>query len=96
MGNVLKRNTKQQQQQHQQQHKSKTSKQQQQQQRLQFKNKNFTNLNLTESELNKTNSGKSIILNELPNYISLFDYDKATKDDMTIRKNDQLIVIDKT
>lgn len=85
MGNVLKRNSKQ----HQQQLKSITSKQ-----RLQYKNINFTKLNSIESSLNANN--KSIILNELPNYIALFDYDKATKDDMTIRKNDQLIVIDKT
>jgi hypothetical protein len=32
---------------------------------------------------------------EKPNYIALFDYDKATKDDMTIKKNDPLFVIDK-
>lgn len=31
-----------------------------------------------------------------PNYIALFDYESATKDDMTIKKNDQLIVIDKS
>jgi hypothetical protein len=30
-----------------------------------------------------------------PNFIALFDYDKATKDDMTIKKNDPLFVIDK-
>lgn len=33
---------------------------------------------------------------EKPNYIALFDYESATKDDMTIKKNDQLIVIDKS
>jgi B lymphoid tyrosine kinase len=30
------------------------------------------------------------------NYIVLFDYEKATKDDITIRKNDYLFVIDKS
>ncbi len=33
---------------------------------------------------------------EKPNYIALFDYESATKDDMTIKKNDHLIVIDKS
>ena len=33
---------------------------------------------------------------EKPNYIALFDYESATKDDMTIKKNDQLIVMDKS
>ena len=31
-----------------------------------------------------------------PNYVALFDYESATKDDMTIKKNDQLVVIDKS
>ena len=35
-------------------------------------------------------------LHEKPNYIALFDYESATKDDMTIKKNDQLIVMDKS
>jgi hypothetical protein len=35
-------------------------------------------------------------LMEKPNYIALFDYESATKDDMTIKKNDQLIVMDKS
>ena len=30
------------------------------------------------------------------NFIALFDYEKATKDDMTIKKNDLLFVIDKS
>lgn len=34
--------------------------------------------------------------NEKPNYVALFDYESATKDDMTIKKNDHLIVIDKS
>lgn len=33
--------------------------------------------------------------NEKPNYVALFDYDQATTDDMTIKKNDPLIVINK-
>ena len=33
---------------------------------------------------------------ETANYIALFDYDKATKDDMTIRKNDPLLVTDQS
>jgi hypothetical protein len=33
---------------------------------------------------------------EIANYIVLFDYEKATKDDITIRKNDYLFVIDKS
>jgi hypothetical protein len=32
---------------------------------------------------------------EKPNYVALFDYESATKDDMTIKKDDQLLVIDK-
>lgn len=41
-----------------------------------------------------TSNAATII--EKPNYIALFDYESATKDDMTIKKNDQLIVIDKS
>ena len=41
-------------------------------------------------------SNASSALVEKPNYIALFDYESATKDDMTIKKNDQLIVIDKS
>lgn len=33
---------------------------------------------------------------EAANFIALFDYDKATKDDMTIRKNDSLFVTDQS
>jgi hypothetical protein len=32
---------------------------------------------------------------EKPNYIALFDYEQATTDDMTIKKNDPLIVMNK-
>ena len=34
-------------------------------------------------------SNAHMIISEKPNYIALFDYESATKDDMTIKKNDQ-------
>lgn len=40
--------------------------------------------------------GTEMTTNEKPNYIALFDYEQATTDDMTIRKNDPLIVINKS
>lgn len=50
------------------------------------------------NNMNNTNSLISQQQAQLdkPNYIALFDYESATKDDMTIKKNDQLIVIDKS
>lgn len=65
----------------------------------------FSN-NTNSSKLNNSNmnNGGLIVTNglvvngltEKPNYIALFDYESATKDDMTIKKNDQLIVMDKS
>ena len=42
-------------------------------------------------ELNNSNKPE-----EKGNYIVMFDYEKATKDDITIKKNDYLFVIDKS
>lgn len=41
-------------------------------------------------------ASNAALVAEKPNYIALFDYESATKDDMTIKKSDQLIVIDKS
>lgn len=60
---------------------------------------NTTNAN-TSNNNNNTNiqndQGQNNLNLEKPNYIALFDYESATKDDMTIKKNDQLIVMDKS
>ncbi|RNA05883.1 tyrosine- kinase yes [Brachionus plicatilis] len=64
----------------------------------------MSNSLLTQSSSNQIANNKHILsagihsnsLLEKPNYIALFDYESATKDDMTIKKNDQLIVIDKS
>jgi hypothetical protein len=44
----------------------------------------------------QSDHGQNNLILEKPNYIALFDYESATKDDMTIKKNDQLIVMDKS
>ena len=64
----------------------------------------LSNSLLTQSSSNQIVNNKHLLPNgvhtnsilEKPNYIALFDYESATKDDMTIKKNDQLIVIDKS
>lgn len=64
----------------------------------------MSNSLLTQSSSNQIVNNKHLLSNgihsnsllEKPNYIALFDYESATKDDMTIKKNDQLIVIDKS
>lgn len=50
----------------------------------------------TPGYMNGASTSNASALVEKPNYIALFDYESATKDDMTIKKNDQLIVIDKS
>lgn len=41
-------------------------------------------------------NGNGSGVNEKPNFIALFDYEQATTDDMTIKKNDPLIVMNKS
>ena len=63
----------------------------------------FSNLNGSNKTTSVNSNGlivsNGLVVNglmEKPNYIALFDYESATKDDMTIKKNDQLIVMDKS
>ena len=41
-------------------------------------------------------SKNQISVKEKPNYIALFNYEKVTNDDMSLRKNDLLKVFDKS
>lgn len=59
-------------------------------------NKNGTQAQPQTGYLNGGASNAALVAAEKPNYIALFDYESATKDDMTIKKGDQLIVIDKS